>query len=258
MPSWDSRQYLKFEAERTRPSRDLVRRLELLAPRRAIDVGCGPGNSTAVVQERWPAAEVLGLDSSPEMLEVARRSGVPARWLLADVRRWVPEGRVDLVFSNAALQWLPEHDREIPRLFDWVAPGGALAFQVPAEGETPPGWVQALAAVHRAPRWKALLPDWPRNYNVLPLSRYYDLLAPAARALDLWDTEYQHVLDGPDATVEWVAGAGLRPVLEKLPGEAERREFLQQFAREIPAYYPVRKDGKVLFPFLRRFVIAYR
>jgi len=257
-PVWDSRQYLRFEAERTLPCRDLVRRIELQAPRKIVDLGCGPGTSTGVLLQRWPQAEVLGVDSSPEMLQVARRAHPSVRWIEDDLRRWNPVSTLDLVFSNAVLQWVPDHRTELPRLWRWVAPAGALAFQVPARGTPAPPWVQTFRAVLQRPPWDAYTQGDGNPFPVLSPEDYYDLLSPVAERVDLWDTEYQHVLPGPDAVVEWVRGTSLRPWLQRLPSEAERAAFLGEFTRAIGDAYPSRPDGHVVFPFRRRFVVGYR
>lgn len=257
-PRWDSAQYLRFEAERTLPCRDLVRRIDLDAPARLLDLGCGPGTSTAVLLEQWPSARAIGVDSSEEMLARARSSGPRAEWVLADLRTWDPEAKLDLVFSNAVLQWVDDHPARIPRLWSWVGPGGALAFQVPARGEPPAAWVEALDELRRRPAWRSDAADDEARSNVLPLARYYDLLRPDARRVDLWDTEYDHVLDGPEAIVEWLRGTALRRWLERLDRPGDRDRFLAELTEEIRARYPRRSDGSVLFPFLRRFVVAYR
>ena len=258
-PSWDSAQYLRFERERSLPCRDLVARLEFARPpRRIVDLGCGPGTSTAALACRWPDAELLGVDSSGAMLEVARTTLPSAQWVRADLERWEPAQPLDLVLANAVLHWVPHHERAVPRLFGWVAPGGALAFQVPARSDPPPAWVEALAAVRRRAPWTGRPDGDAAAQNVLPLERYYDLLSGPSRALDLWDTVYEHVLPGPGAIVEWLQGAGLRPWLETLADDDERRAFLQEFREEVSRRYPQREGGRVLFPFLRRFVIAYR
>jgi trans-aconitate 2-methyltransferase len=256
---WDARQYLKFEEERTLPSRDLVRRIELAGPTTILDLGCGPGNSTAILAERWPSARIHGVDSSAEMLETARASGTRAEWLRADLATWDPPTPSDLVFSNATLHWLPDHTTLVPRLFRWVAPAGALAFQVPARPAVPAAWTRALAEVRTRTPWSTLGgTEDPADANVLPLERYYDLLAPAARRVDLWDTEYDHVLPGPEGVVEWTRGTALRPWLGTLRSDAERAQFLDAYAAEVAREYPRRPDGRVVFPFLRRFVVAYR
>lgn len=255
---WDSRQYLRFEAERTRPCRDLVACIDLDSPHRIVDLGCGPGNSTAVLAARWPDSPLLGVDSSPDMLERARATSVRADWILADLHDWTPDGRFDLVFSNAALHWLPDHRTVIPRCFAWVSPGGALAFQVPARPVPPPPWVRALDTVRKRAPWAGVTGDLAPESNVLPLEQYYDLLSPEARRLDLWDTEYHHILDGPEEIVEWTRSTALRPWLARLPDDDARARFLEDLTAEVAGQYPRRPDGRVVFPFLRRFVVAYR
>ncbi len=255
---WDSQQYLRFETERTRPCRDLVARIDLDAPEPIVDLGCGPGTSTAVLAARWPRSQLTGVDSSPEMLERARAGPIRAKWISTDLRDWSPDRRFGLVFSNAALHWLPDHRSAIPRCFAWVATGGALAFQVPARPAPPPPWVRALDTVRKRPAWVDVTGGLEPESNVLSLEQYYDLLSPEASRLDLWDTEYHHVLGGPEEVVEWIRATALRPWLARLLDDAARAHFLSDLTAEVARRYPRRPDGRVIFPFLRRFVVAYR
>jgi trans-aconitate 2-methyltransferase len=256
MAAWDPKQYLKFESERTQPCRDLVARIELETPRRIVDLGCGPGNSTAVLHARWPSAALVGIDRSTEMLEVARRSPVPARWEEADAATWTSDAPVDLLFSNAALQWLPDHGRQLPRLLGQVASGGAFAVQMPANTDQP--FQQVADRLRLGSSWRPFVrPDAP-GIGIGSASEYYDILAPHARRVELWDTRYVHVLPGPEAVVEWTIGTGMRPWLAGLPDDAHRSRFLAEYRAGIEAEYPSRADGRVLFPFDRRFFVAYR
>ena len=257
-PTWNSAQYLRFQHDRTLPCRDLAHRIDLEAPESVVDLGCGTGTSTEVIAERWPIARLVGVDSSAEMLEGARASRTPAEWVLADLRSWNPPEPFDLVFSNAALQWLPDHAQLLPRLLGWVRPGGALAFQVPARGDPPAAWVTAIDTLRRRDRWRETAAADEAASNVLELSAYYDILSPRVARIELWDTEYHHVLDGPSAVVEWVKGTALRRWLPRLEARGEQTEFLTELTREMERLYPPQPDGKVIFPFLRRFVIAYR
>jgi trans-aconitate 2-methyltransferase len=252
MPRWDDAQYLKFADERTRPARELLARVPVATPRRVVDLGCGPGNSTELLLERWPEAEIRGVDSSAEMLERARHDLPNVEWVQADASVFDP-GEVDVLFANALLQWLPEHERLVPRLFERVQPGGALAFQVPRNFEEPS---------HRLMR-ETLGPWAERTANVRSRSTiaspafYYDLLAPAARSVDIWQTTYEHVMTDAAAIVEWVKGTGLRPYLEALT-PSERPLFLEAYTRAIDAAYPPRSDGQRLFSFPRLFIVAVR
>jgi trans-aconitate 2-methyltransferase len=254
MPSWDANQYLQFAHERTRPCRDLVGRIGLAAPGRVIDLGCGPGNSTTVLAERWPAAEIAGLDSSAEMIEAARKSNLSATWRVGDIASWKAEVPYDLILSNAALQWVPEHETLFPHLLRQVAEGGALAVQMPATFD---------AVAHRLIRelaessaWRGYFSGAVRNWSSHEPAFYYDLLAARAKRIDLWMTEYLHVVEGPEAIVAWYKGTGLRPLLDLLE-EKEQERFLADYLALLKPEFPRRADGRILFPFLRLFFIAY-
>lgn len=259
MPSWEPTQYLRFDAERTRPCRDLAGRIGLPAPRRIIDLGCGPGNSTAILAERWPSAEITGLDRSAEMIAAARASAIESKvhWRVGDISEWARgEERFDLVFSNAALQWTPNHAELFPRLMDRVAPGGALAMQVPINIDAPAHVLMRELA--KTPRWVDQFPSaGVREWHAHSAAFYYELLAGRSSAINLWQTEYFHTLPGPEAIVEWYKGTGLRPFLDALATDADRAAFTSDYLDLIRQAFPRYADGRVLFPFLRLFLIAY-
>jgi trans-aconitate 2-methyltransferase len=253
MSSWDDEQYLKFADERTRPARELLGRVPVANARRVVDLGCGPGNSTALLLERWPDARLTGVDDSATMLERARRDLPGIEWVEADAGSFVSSEPVDVLFANALLQWLPAHDVLVPRLFDQVRPGGALAFQVPRNFSEPS---------HRLMRetpgpWSSRTAGLRSRSPVGSPTFYYDLLAPKARSIDVWQTTYEHVMTDATAIVDWVKGTGLRPYLEALTAE-ERPAFVDAYTRGIDAAYPPRKDGKRLLSFPRLFVVAVR
>jgi trans-aconitate 2-methyltransferase len=256
MSTWNAAHYLKYGDERTRPATDLAGRIDLAAPRTVVDLGCGPGNSTQVLRARWPEADVLGVDSSPEMIAAARESFPEQDWLIADASTWAPPEPVDLVYSNAALQWLPNHDALMRHLFGMVAPGGALAFQIPSGT-----FATVRTLIHEISRdavWTDRM-SGPRNALTMePPSFYYDVLCGDATRLDIWETEYQHVMESTTAIVDWMSSTGLRPFLAALENEAERNSFLSELQRRVSREYETRADGRVLFPFRRTFVIAYR
>jgi trans-aconitate 2-methyltransferase len=253
LASWDHAQYLKFGDERTRAARELLARVSLERPEHVVDLGSGPGNSTALLRERWPAAHIVGVDNSPEMLARARADYPDLEWVEADAASFEPAQRADLLFANAVFLWLPEHATLFPRLLGRLAPGGVLAVQMPHNFHEPS---HRLMRELRA----RLLPERPEPAALTPVESaafYYDLLAPAARRVDIWRTTYQHVMADPAAIVEWVKGAGLRPYLEDL--EPPRREqFLDEYTQAIGAAYPARSDGKRLFAFPRLFLVAER
>ncbi len=256
MPTWDADQYLRFAEERTQPCRDLAARIATSDPARVIDLGCGPGNSTAVLAARWPEAEIVGLDSSAEMIEKARGDFPAGRWMQGDLLRWQSDEPFDVVFSNAALQWVPEHAALLPRLLSQVAPGGVLAVQVPADPDAlPHRRLRDLAATES---WKSHFAQPVREWSVLAAGDYYGILAAHAARVELWTTDYIHVLPSVEAIAEWYRGTGMRPYLDALPGDEVRERFVQDFVASISADYPAQADGRVLFPFRRLFLLAHR
>jgi trans-aconitate 2-methyltransferase len=250
--SWDPKHYLSFAGERTRPAAELVSRIDCAAPRRVIDLGCGPGNSTALVAERWPDAKLEGLDSSPEMIASAKDSGVCADFYEADIASWRATAPYDVIVSNATLQWLENHHELLPRLIGFVARGGTFAFQVPCNLDAPSHTL--MRAVAEDGPWASTLRH-VRGINVLSADAYYEILVPHAKSLDIWETEYLHVLDGDDPVYRWVAATGLRPYAQALSGD-EREQFLSAYRARLRDAYPMRADGKTLFPFKRLFVVA--
>ncbi len=255
MDGWDPTSYLRFGDERTRPAVDLVSRIGIDAPQSVVDLGCGPGNSTAVLAGRWPSAHVLGLDSSAAMIDAAAQSNPSLEWMTADIATWRPEQPVDVVFSNAALQWVPDHALVIPRLFGTVSAGGALAFQIPSST-----YALVRTLIHEIALdgpWACRMESALRALTMESPGFYYDHVAPAARSVDVWETDYMHVMDGPDAIVEWIASTGLRPFLEALETDSDRSLFRERLLQRVAGSYPVQSDGRILFPFRRTFVVAY-
>ncbi len=258
MKSWDAGQYTRFEAERNRPIQDLLAQLPAGGVRSAVDLGCGPGNSTELLLQRYPQAAVRGIDNSPEMVAAARQRlpGVPFE--LADVSGWRSDsGPVDLLLSNAVFQWVPGHATLLPALLGQLAPGGWLAVQMPDNIHEPAHrairevaargpWAQRLAAAHRdldIPH----RPDW-----------YFRVLREAGASVDLWRTTYHHQLaGGPAAVVEWFKGSALRPFLQLLD-ESEKAQFLTDYEQAVAPLHPVQPDGTVLLPFPRLFFVARR
>lgn len=259
MPTWDAKQYLRFSDERTRPCRDLAARIKLPSPRTVIDLGCGPGNSTAVLSELWPAAQLSGLDSSPDMIAAARKSHPNTNWIVGDITAWADEAgpAFDIVFSNAAMQWVDDHPRIFRKLFARVAPGGALAIQMPDNFDAPAH--RLMRELARSPRWRdQFAAATVREWHVHDPMAYYDTLAPHAAALDIWRTEYLHIMPDIAAIVDWYKGTGLRPFLDALPDEQTRTQFLAEYAAQLRPAFPSQSDSKIIFPFRRLFFIAYQ
>jgi trans-aconitate 2-methyltransferase len=256
MADWNAQQYLKFEDQRSRPARDLLAQVPLTQARTVFDLGCGPGNSTQLLAERFPDAKVTGLDSSPDMLRQARERLPHCSFLQADLNDWPAPADADLLFSNATFQWLPDHVAVLQRLLDGLKPGAVLAMQVPDNYDEPNHvWMRELA---QEEPWAKLLPAHPRDRVSLPsVHDYYDRLKLACSRIDMWHTIYQHVLDGPEAIVEWVKGTGLRPFVDPLPPEL-RQTFIDEYTARIAAAYPAQHDGKVLLRFPRLFMVLTR
>ncbi len=256
MEDWSARQYLKFEDERTRPPRDLLARVPLREPRLVVDLGCGPGNSTELLVERYPHSEIVGLDSSPDMLRKARERLAKLKFVEADIATWSPEPDTDLLFSNAVMQWLPDHTAVLRRLLEALKPGGVLAVQMPDNTREPAlrfqGEVGGSGPWRDHPGVKAApRPDLPT------VEAYYDLLKPASSHIDIWHTLYEHVMASPQAIVEWFKGSSLQPFLSPLDAAA-REKFLAAYGEKIAGAYKPRVDGKVLLKFPRLFIVAVR
>lgn len=253
---WSARQYLKFEDERTRPPRDLLAQVPLEHPKRVVDLGCGPGNSTELLAERFPNAEVIGLDSSPDMLRQARARLPRCTFVQGDLASWEPQPGTDLLFGNAVFQWVPDHPKVLARLLQALAPGGVLAVQMPDNMQEP-----ALALQERVASsgpWAAALAavDNTRK-DLLRPEGYYDLLRPLCSHLDIWHIHYNHIMADHAGVVEWFKGSSLRPYYAPLDG-AMREGFLAAYTREIARAYGTRFDGKVMLKFPRLFILAVR
>ena len=253
--TWHPERYLAFGDQRTRPAVDLLARVTLAGAARIADLGCGPGNSTALLVARWPEAETVGVDNSKEMLAKARASGVRAGWIEADIATWAPDDPLDLIYSNAALQWVADHERLLPQLLGYLRPGGALAIQMPRNFEAPSHVL--LRETARSGPWAASLEGSSATPPVAAPAWYYDLLAPRAAELDVWETEYLHVLDGDDPVLMWTRSTALRPVMDALD-ERHHEVFEAAYAARLREAYPKRADGCTLFPFRRLFIVVRR
>lgn len=249
---WDPDQYLAFGSERLRPALDLLAQVPLTAPHRVVDLGCGAGNVTRMLRERWPEADVLGVDSSPEMLASAARACPGASWREANLATWAPEARVDLIFSNAALHWADDHDRLLPRLLGFLAPGGCMAVQMPRNHDRP-SHASVFEVIDRNPDWARRLGPLLRRDPVLSLEAYEALLSPAH--VDAWETDYLHLLEGEDAVLGWIRGSFLTPLMEALD-PADRESFLAACRVALREAYPQDGFGRTPFRFRRLFLVA--
>lgn len=251
--SWDPAQYLRFAGERLRPAIDLMGRVPLEAPARVVDLGCGAGNVTAILKQRFLNAEVVGVDGSEDMLAKARAAAPDCRFEVADFATWTPVAKPDLIYSNAALHWAKGHETLFPRLVSLLAPGGVLAVQMPAMHDEPLRRLQNEVA--QTGPWASHLADAGFARGLLPVGGYYDLLRPLVAELDMWETIYLHVLQGENAVTEWAAGSSLRPFLDKLP-PGLREQYRDAYSEALRPHYPRRADGSTLLPFRRLFMVA--
>jgi trans-aconitate 2-methyltransferase len=256
MEDWSARQYLKFEDERTRPPRDLVAQVPLQRPRFVVDLGCGPGNSTELLVERFPQSEVMGLDSSPDMLKKARERLPKCKFIEADIATWKPEPETDLIFGNAVMQWLPDHPAIMRRLLEGMAPGGVLAIQMPDNTREPALRFQREVGEEGPWRDHPEIKAAPRD-DLPSTEEYYDLLKPACSHIDIWHTIYNHVMASPEGITEWFKGSSLQPFLSPLSA-ADREKFTAAYTKKIIGAYKPRYDGKVLLRFPRLFILAVR
>jgi trans-aconitate 2-methyltransferase len=251
---WDPQQYAQFWDQRRRPALDLVARLAPAEPPvHILDLGCGPGTVTTLLADRWPDAEIIGIDTSPEMLADARELLPDVTWREGDLTTFEPDPAPDLLFTNAALHWVPDHETLIPRLFGHLAPGGTLAIQVPDKWDQPSHTIAFEIAAQG--RWREALRDAIDPHPLLSPGRYLELLLPVAADVDLWTTTYHHVLEGPDPVVEWFLGSFLRAFVSRLD-EADGQDFVAQYAAAMAEAYPARSDGRTVMPFQRLFLIA--
>jgi trans-aconitate 2-methyltransferase len=252
--TWNPALYRRFEDERTRPAQDLLARVALERATHVVDLGCGPGNSTQLLVERFAGASVIGTDSSQEMLVSARQRLPECRFELSDVSTWQAQDAPDLIFANAVLQWVPGHAQLLPRLFSALAAGGELAVQMPDNLDEP---------THRLMREVASTGPWASQLGLAarpllaPANSYYDLLAAEAGAIDIWRTTYHHPMASAADIVDWLRATGLRPFIDPL-SDAQRAAFLAEYEQRIAEAYPVRADGKRLLAFPRLFIVARR
>jgi trans-aconitate 2-methyltransferase len=253
---WDPGLYRRFETERTRPALDLLMHVPLREPTYVVDLGCGPGNSSELLHSRFPNARILGIDSSEAMVRSARERLPKCQFEIADASTWQPSTAPDLVFANALLQWLPDHEALVPRLFRLLAPGGVLAVQMPDNLDEPSH--RLMREVATDSRWASAIGDIGKlRARILSAQRYYDLLVPNAVQVDIWRTTYQHPMTSPGAIVDWLRATGLRPFLERLTDD-QRGDFVAEYERRIDEAYPTRADGQRLLAFPRLCMIAQR
>jgi trans-aconitate 2-methyltransferase len=256
MADWNSALYMKFERERTRAARDLLAQIPKFEPNDIMDLGCGPGNTTELLSAAFPCAKVVGLDSSDNMLAVARARVPTAQFIKQDIETWRPAEKVDLIFANAALHFIPNDHELLVRLVSFLHEGGWLAVQMPNIVQELSHALMRMVAVD-GPWASRLIPISKTRVVIGTLDSYYQLLTPVCSKVDIWQTTYVHPLDGSDDIAEWFEGSGLRPFLEPLT-PCERQTFLARYRSELSAAYPRQPNGKVLFRYPRLFLVVQK
>jgi trans-aconitate 2-methyltransferase len=249
---WNPSLYLKYGKERTQPVIDLVSRIELDSPERIIDIGCGPGNSTAVLQKRWPQSRITGLDSSPSMIERAKEGGVEADWIIADASTVKFPGTWDLIFSNAAYQWISGQAALFHKLKANLKPGGIMAAQIPLFREMPMSKIISEIAMQQ--RWGFSAEEG--KYLIHSQEEYYDILSGLFEHVELWVTDYIHIMNSHEAILEMMKSTALKSFLDQLENEEERKSYEGEILKGIEREYPLHMNDKVLYPFKRLFFIA--
>jgi trans-aconitate 2-methyltransferase len=253
--AWNPQQYLKFSGHRLRPALDLLMRIPEFPVRSVADLGAGAGNVTKMIRERWPDADVTGVEGSAEMVAAGKKEAPEVEWQHADLGLWRPARSHDLIYSNAALHWLPDHDKLFPALIEMVAPGGILAVQMPRNFEAPSHTLIAETALNGP--WRTKLQHLVTPPPVQGPGFYHELLARRCDNLDIWETEYLQVLEGENPVKEWTKGTWLMRYLDVLQGE-EKTAFEAAYGERVAKAYPRNSAGKTLFPFRRLFMVAQR
>jgi len=253
---WNPAGYLKFARERSQPAIDLVMRIIHDNPESILDIGCGPGNSTGILYDRWRNARITGLDSSQAMLAKAKKSNDSIKWILGDAGQDLSHlGKFDVIFSNAAFQWIPRNESLINRLFQMLNPGGVLAVQVPYMEKMPIHTI--IEEVAHRDNWAGFFASMSTPYKMNPPNFYYDVLESLTPEISLWETRYFQIMNSHDDLVQWCRSTALHPYLDCLD-ETQKKKFESDILAEIKIHYLPTKNGKVLFPFDRIFFIAYR
>ena len=255
MSDWNPEQYEKFIKDRTQPAIDLANRLEVKEAKRILDLGCGTGNSTRILKDRFPDARVIGADNSDEMLSKAKKTHPDIEFIHLDVGGDLSEvkEKFDIVFSNACIQWIPNHEILLPKLMSLLRQGGVLAVQIPIQSEHPVHII--MNELVTAAKWKDKLSQ--RNYNNLSTSEYYDVLSGISDDFEVWETIYCHRMPSYESIIEWYKGTGLRPYLEQL-SETDAEDFVSDVYRELKNRYKIQRNGEIMFRFPRLFFIAKR
>lgn len=255
--TWNPDVYLRYEGYRARPALDLIAQIPLEVAGPIVDLGCGPGNVTRSLKDQWPDRTVMGVDLSPDMLAKAHGEygEMDIQWQQGDIGTWQANEQQALIFSNAALHWVTNHTEVVPRLAEMIVPDGWLAFQIPVTEQS--AYQVCIRETVTSERWADQLADVWMYKDPMGPDAFYDLLSPHSQSVDIWVTDYHHVLEGDNPVFDWIIGTGLTPYLSVL-SEADQKEFLADYSTRVSAAYPKQADGKTLFLMKRIFVLAQK
>ena len=251
---WNPDLYLKFDKERIQPTIDLVSRIDFDSPSKIIDIGCGPGNSTQILAQRWPKSQISGVDNSQAMIDKASYDFPNQDWKLLDAGTDEIKDKYDIVFSNATIQWIPNHNDLLEKFKNILTDKGIMAIQLPLFFEMPLG--QSIARISKENRWSAITENVNDLFTIHDYSEYYDILSKLFKTIEIWESNYVHIMDSQYSILEMIRSTGLRPYLNKLDNDVDKLDFEEKVLTDIKNYYPLQKNGKVLFPFKRLFFIA--
>ncbi len=253
---WNPELYLKFRNERTQPSIDLVNRINInFEPESIIDIGCGPGNSGQILFGRWPNAKFVGIDNSQKMIEKATSDYPDKSWQIADAATYKSETKFDIVYSNATIQWIPNHEQLLGRLYELLSARGILAIQLPIFGDMP--IAKEIENTAKRSKWRKQTEFCSQLFTFHDYNFYYDILSGRFASIEMWETYYLHILESHKSIIEMTKSTGMKPYLDSLNNEFEREEFENDILTEIVNHYPVQSNGKVIFPFKRLFMIGF-
>jgi trans-aconitate 2-methyltransferase len=253
---WNPELYLKFNKERIQPSIDLVSRIEIENPKKIIDIGCGPGNSTQILRERWSHSHIVGIDKSESMISKAANDFPTQEWKLFDVETDEFQDKYDIVYSNATIQWIHNHDLLLKKLGKIVSTNGAIAIQIPLFFNMPLG--QSISKIAQDSRWLNLTKDVDKLFTILNHFEYYDILSKNFVKVEMWETHYIHIMESHLSILEMIRSTGLKPYIDKLVTDDDKKQFDDMVFDSIKSDYSIQKNGKVLFPFNRLFFIGYK
>ncbi len=255
MNDWNPNKYLQFKSERTQPSIDLISKIQKSDPKSIIDIGCGPGNSTQILVNRWPKAEITGLDNSEEMIKTARQDYPNQEWIVNDFSTHEFNRKFDVVFSNAAIQWMPNHSELLKKFRSLLTKRGVVAVQIPQFWDMPLGKIIDNTA--KDDRWRIKTESIANIFTIHNYSFYYDVLSQIFSSVEMWETDYLHVLNSHSSIVEMMRSTGLKPYYESLNNDSDISEFEGVVLKEIIIAYPEQSNGKVILPFKRLFFTAH-